>query len=280
LPAHPRDRDKTPPCPPPEVDSVDPDTGVQGQTVAVTFTGENLSGCSVFSPSENITITVINVTDTEIDTTFQIAADAVVQDYEITIVNDCGRDTGTFTAAPQIQVTGVDPDNGCVGTGGQLSISGSGFTGSTVSASTDLGLGTIVVSSATLITANYQILDRAPGGTVEITVSNSGSSDTGEFTINPMTVTGIDPENGCSGSSVDVTITGTCFTNVSVAADDGSGITVSGATTVDSQTVTATLAIDSSATVGAYNITVSSTFGFLPYTQQARHLERRNCNFG
>jgi hypothetical protein len=159
-------------------------------------------------------------------------------------------------------VDSIDPDNACSGVGrlNNVVISGTNLSGTSVTGSGPISV-QVGSTSDTEIDATFNIGAFEPG-TYDITVSNTVGSDTGQFTVNPMTVTGIDPENGCLGASVSVTITGTCFLSVSTPPTiTGTNVTASSVTLVDGQTITATLAIDSSATPGPLSITVTNSNG-------------------
>lgn len=73
------------------------------------------------------------------------------------------------------------------------------------------------------------------------------------------TLTAISPNRGTQGQTVPVTLTGTSFTTGATINGAGAGITVSNTTVVSSTTITATFAISTSATLGAVNISVTSS---------------------
>jgi GT2 family glycosyltransferase len=247
---------------PPHIDSINPDNGNQGDTVDVVLSGSFKGGGTINS------IPGIGVEDqdfvdqTTIDGTFAIASNAAVGGVSVTVTNESGvmsnAVTFTINAGPP-NVQSVDPDNACVGTAGNMTITGSGFTGATVTSGDGLDLSNVTVQGDSSITANYSVEDLATPGPIEIIVQSDYGSDSGDFTINGMTVTSIDPDSGCLGKNVNVTIGGTCFINVAVTAP--SGITVSNVETVSPTQVTATLDLSSTASNGVNDITIKNNRG-------------------
>jgi hypothetical protein len=74
------------------------------------------------------------------------------------------------------------------------------------------------------------------------------------------TLTAIAPTSGMQGATVTVTLTGTNFTAGSVIGITGNGITQSG-TSISATLITTTLAIGNNATLGARNVTVTTSGG-------------------
>ena len=165
------------------------------------------------------------------------------------------------TPPPPPQVDSIDPDNACSGVG-RISgvISGTNLGGATVTGSGPIS---VEVGSATNTTIDVTFdIGAFQPGTYDITVTTPEGSDTGEFTVNPMSVGGIDPESGCLGDNVTVTITGTCFLSPEAPPTvTGDGVTVGDVSLVDGQTITASLAIDSTATPGSISLTVKNSNG-------------------
>ena len=88
------------------------------------------------------------------------------------------------------------------------------------------------------------------------TVALSGSS------VPAPTLTGITPATGYRGSTVTVTLTGTNFPSTGVTlAGLGTGVTATGVTVQSTTTITATLTISGTATVGTRNIAVTTAGG-------------------
>src|SRR5207302_1344509 len=82
-----------------------------------------------------------------------------------------------------------------------------------------------------------------------------------KVTVPPApTLTGISPNSGVQGSSVNVSVAGTNLTAAS-AINAGAGITVSNLTVVGATQVTATFLIGANATAGLQNVTITTPRG-------------------
>ncbi len=94
---------------------------------------------------------------------------------------------------------------------------------------------------------------------------SNGAVDAGavEFAsnVNAPTLTGVSPNSGSRGASVNVTLTGTFLTGTSAVAVSGGGVTVSNIVVVNDTTVTATFGIDSGATLGQRNVSITTPGG-------------------
>nr|WP_269330251.1 IPT/TIG domain-containing protein [Kineosporia babensis] len=135
--------------------------------------------------------------------------------------------TFTYVAAPS--VGGVTPDDGVLGGGTSVTLTGSGFTGAT-----QVNFGTVPATSFTVDSAT-QITATSPGmsmpGTFDVTVEGpygtSATNTNAQFTYaGPPTVTGISPTRGALAGGTEVTITGTGFTAGTTVTFDGVAATV------------------------------------------------------
>ncbi|MEA3108822.1 MAG: hypothetical protein QOI88_3427 [Gammaproteobacteria bacterium] len=82
-----------------------------------------------------------------------------------------------------------------------------------------------------------------------------------EFAVPPPTLTAITPAAGVQGTTVAVTLTGTNFTAGSVVLVSGNGINQFGLVEVSATQLTTNIQISGSATLGARNVTVSTSGG-------------------
>jgi hypothetical protein len=157
--------------------------------------------------------------------------------------------TGTQGVSVPVTLTGTNFVSGAA-----VNVSGSGVTVSNVS-----------VVSATQVTATFTVASNATLGTRNVTVTTAGStSNPVTFTINPPagpTITSISPNSGTQGVSVPVTLTGTNFVSGAAVNVSGSGVTVSNVSVVSTTQLTATFTIASNATLGARNVTVTTSAG-------------------
>jgi hypothetical protein len=134
-----------------------------------------------------------------------------------------------------------------------VSVSNSGVTVSNVS-----------VVSATQITATFTIASSATLGAANVTVTTTGgTSGAVIFTIIPPvpTLASVSPNSGVQGTAVPVTLTGTNFVSGATVNVSDSGVTVSNVSVVSATQITAAFTIASSATLGAANVTVTTTGG-------------------
>jgi hypothetical protein len=135
--------------------------------------------------------------------------------------------------APPPVISALNPTRGAVAGGDTVTITGSGFTGTT---SVKFGSTTATdfhVDSDGQITATTP--PGAGAGTVNVTVTTkTGSFTGGEFTyVSAPTVTGINPTSGPTNSATTVTITGTSFTGATAV---NFGNTAASSFNVDSDT--------------------------------------------
>jgi uncharacterized repeat protein (TIGR02543 family) len=165
-------------------------------------------------------------------------------------------------------ITAVSPSEGLPGQSLTVTITGDRFTGATA---VSFGVYTITVNSFTVdsstqITASISISDSAyvPGGAdVSVTTPCGIGTKTGSFFVfapPPPTIVSVSPSQGVQGQSLDATISGTYFTQT-VSVDFGSGIVVFDFWVNSDIQITAHIAIMSSATPGARDISVTTTGG-------------------
>ena len=203
-------------------------------------------------------------------TTFQVTFDPSaggLRTATLSIVNDdTDENPYTFsiqgTGIPQPAITSISPAAGPTGGSTTVTITGTGFAGTTGAAGVKFG-----ATNATGYTVNSdtQITATAPAGTgaVDITVANPGgtspTSTADQYTyVAAPTVTAISPIAGPTGGSAIVTITGTGF----LAAPSTGAVKFGAATatyTINSNTqITASSPANSA---GTYDVTVTTPGG-------------------
>ena len=92
------------PAPPPEITAIDPSQGVQGETLNVTITGQNLTGATSVAFTDGITVNSFSVdSDTQITASITITQDAAPGMRDLSVRTPGG--TGTLTEA--FKVIGV-----------------------------------------------------------------------------------------------------------------------------------------------------------------------------
>jgi hypothetical protein len=260
----------TPPAP--ALTSVSPNSGGQGNAVPVTLTGTSfISGASVAVNGTGVTVSNVNVvSSTSITATFTIAANATVGAHNVTVTTSSGAsNTATFTvSAPSAPaLTTVSPNSGGQGNAVPVTLTGTSFIGGASVAvnGTGVTVSNVNVVSSTSITATFTIAANATVGAHNVTVTtSSGTSNTATFTVSAPSapaLTTVTPNSGSQGNAVPVTLTGTNFVSGASVAVNGAGITVSNVNVVSSTSITATFTIASNATVGADNVTVTTSAG-------------------
>jgi hypothetical protein len=169
---------------------------------------------------------------------------------------------GAISTVPTL--TSISPAMGAQGGSVNVTLTGTNFvTGASVkSNSAGVTASNITVVNATQITATLNISPTAPAGNVSVTVgTTAGTSAPVLFSVvGAPTLTSISPSTGSQGSSVSVTLAGTNFV-APLTVNVGAGITVSNVMIVSSTSVTANLAIAPSASIGQYNVSVTTSAG-------------------
>ncbi len=153
-------------------------------------------------------------------------------------------------------VTGISPSSGPTAGGAGVTITGSGFTGTTSVTIGGASATSVVVVNDTTITAT------TPAGTVgakDVVVTNSAGSGTGTglYTyVAAPTVTGISPNYGSTAGGTNVTITGTNLTGATSVTIGGAAAT--SVVVVNPTTITATTP---AGTAGAKDVVVTTAGG-------------------
>lgn len=258
--------------PTPALSDVSPAAGVQGTTVAVTLTGTTFvdGGTTVAVSGSGVTVSDVSVTSTtSLTADFVIENDAALGERDVTVTTVGGASgTLTFTVnPPAVTLTGISPAIGVRGTTVAVTLTGTNFVAgaTTVAVSgSNVTVSNVDVVSATSLTADFAVGSSAALGSRTVTVTTAGgTSGTQSFTINPPapTLTSVGPVTGVQGNAVSVTLTGTNFVAGATVAVSGTGVTVSNVTVASGTSITATFTLASSATLGARNVTVTTSGG-------------------
>ena len=259
--------------PVPALTGVTPAIVVRGATTTVTLTGGNFISAS--STTVAVSGADITVQNTKVVSATSITADLVVgssaalggRTISVTTTGGTSGTQGFTINPPAPTIASLSASAGVTGTSFTQTITGSNFVAGTSVAVSGSGVSVsnVTVASPTSITATFTVATDAAVGSRAVTVTTSGgSSGAAAFTVNPPapTATGVTPAIGVLGTSVPVTISGSNFvsgaTSVSVS---GTGVTVGSLSVTNSTTLTATLAIDAAAALGARTITVTNAGG-------------------
>src|SRR4029077_7208942 len=264
-----------------------PNSGNRGTSFGFTLTGSGLTGATAVNVTGGGGITVTGVTsvsDTTVNATFTISAGTSGGARNVSVTTSLGGTTNTvpFTIiVPPGDLTSISPNTGARGTAVNVTLNGTGFTGSTAVnvSGTGIAVSNFVEVNDTTITATFTITATATLGARNVTVTNPTATP---VTSNPVaftvvtpgtpTLTSISPNSGVRGTAHAVTLTGTGFTatgtTVHVTAP-ANGLTITGVTIVNATTITATFNTTATAIVGAREIYVTTpggTTGTVAYT--------------
>jgi hypothetical protein len=255
----------------PTVTSVSPGEGVATGGIQVTITGSGFTGATavVFgSTDEAFTV----VSDTEIKAVE--SAQPVGTVVDVTVVTPNGTSAVTpadqFTFVPGTEITGISPAAGSIDGGNTVTITGTGFTGTTfvvfqqfVNGTSHTRAASFTVDSDTQITAT---VPPAPGGVsgnaiidMLTPIGNDPSSPLTFYDYVGPTVTGVNPALGLVTGGTKVSVKGTGFT---------SGTTVQfGSTPATSVTVLSSTSLSVVAPPGSpglVDVTVTTADGTSP----------------
>jgi hypothetical protein len=259
----------------PTITALDPDNGpVAGGTV-VTVTGTGFTDDATVSVDGSDPIAADSVSDDGTELTFTTPAHDVGT-VDVTVTTPAGTSDPldfTYTAAPAAvpTLTALDPDNGPVGGGTLVTVTGTGFTDDA----------TVSVDGSNPITP-YSVSDDGTeltfttpahvAGPVDVTVTtDAGTSDPLTYTYNPApagapTLTALDPDNGPVTGGTVVTVSGTGFTDDSTVSVDGSDPITPDSVSDDGTELTFTTPAHTAATVPVTVTNGAGTSAPLPYT--------------
>ena len=238
----------------PDVTAISPTSGDTGAGQAVTITGSNfVTGATVTIGGVACTSVVV-VSSTEITA---VAPTHAVGAVDVVVTNSSGH-TGTLPAGYTFHANSfgtIAPVTDDLA-GGAVTITGTGFvTGATVTIGGN-PCTSVVVVSATEITAVAPV---GTAGAKDVVITNPGSGGSvatgaGAFTYTANSFVSMTPTGGAHGVTTPVTITGTNFvtgSTVAFGANPATAVVVVNATTI---TCTAPTASGS----GAVNVVITS----------------------
>jgi hypothetical protein len=259
----------------PLIAGLTPNSGVQGTSFPVTFSGSELvTAFAVTSDNPGIVGAIVSTSDTSVTASITIDALAATGATTLGLTTLGGSTSQAFTVLHKAPViTNIVPDNGEQGATVAAQIQGSGLTditsisidGSGVTV-TDLGTGNDAQRDV-----QFVIDPAATPGLRNVTVTTPGGSDSSDFTVLvPVlpVLTSVAPDNGEQGTTFSVTFTGTDLADVNaiVSADpeiSGSIVSTSGTSVVANVTVSA-LATPGATTISV--VTPAGTSNALPFT--------------
>jgi hypothetical protein len=249
---------------PPTVTSVNPNQGLQGQTLDVTIWGSYFTGATAVSFGPNIAINSYNV-----NSSFQIVANVTIggaaapglRDVSVTTPGGAGTLSNAFAVLALPIVDTVTPAYGVQGETLDVVIAGSNLLGVTaVSFGVETTVTSITIDSDTQITVRVRISDTSPTVTRNVNVINPAGTavKVNAFTVLAMpTITEINPSQAAQGQTMNVVITGTYFleaTSVSF----GYGVDVNSFNVDNATQITASVTVSALATPGYRDVSVTT----------------------
>jgi hypothetical protein len=204
----------------PVVTGVLPTAGPLAGGTSVTIAGAGFTGATGVYFGTTAATNVVVVSPTRITATSPAEAAGTV---DVSVMVPVGgtsasspADQFTYVAAPT--VTGVSPSAGPLAGGTSVTITGTDFSGASVVKFGSLAATSVVVVSATRITATCPA---ATAGTVDVSVTNAGGTSAtalaDQFTyMAAPAVIGINPTAGPLAGGASVTVTGTSFTGATI----------------------------------------------------------------
>ncbi len=274
----------------PVLTSIVPASGPRGEgAIPVSIFGSGLTGATAVAVSGgNVTVGPVTVVSaTQVSTTFTFTAGATGTARNVTVTAPGGVSNAvafTVTIPPTPTLTSINPPSGARGSVVPVTLTGTNFVaGETTVAVSGGGITVSGVSVASPTTLNATFTISATASTTaahNVTVSVAGAaaaSNSVPFTVVGATLTSISPNTGLRGTTVPVTFTGANLTGTTAVTGLGGGVSlVAGSLTVVSPTsVTASLAISTTATVSIRNIGLTTPIGntnTIPFTVQGATL--------
>ena len=243
----------------PTIKTVSPASGPIAGGTPFTITGTNLTGATsvkvngvaatsvvVVSPTS---ITAISPTGTTGST--NVVADVVVETLGGTVTKVSAF---TFAAAPTL--TTVSPDSGPLAAGTAITITGTNFiAGATVKVN-GVAATSVVVVSATSITAKTPAGTEGSCSVAVTTVGGMATLESGFTYVAKPTITSIAPTSGTTLGGTAFTITGTNLTGATSVKVNGVA-----ATSVDVVNATTITAVTPAGTAGAKSVAVTTVGG-------------------
>jgi hypothetical protein len=179
----------------PTLSGMSPATAIQGASFPLTINGSNLSGATSvdFNPPDNITISNINSTASQVTCSMSIGAAAATGGRLVTVTTASGGTSTNYlvfiiySSSPAPTISSLSPAKKARGTTFTLTITGTNLSQTSsvnFNPSTGITVSNIVVNSATQVTATINISASAATGVRQVSVTTpNGTSNTKPFTV-------------------------------------------------------------------------------------------------
>ena len=248
--------------PAPAITSLSPVSGTTAGGTVVTITGTNLLGTTAVSFGGSAGTNITNVTNTSLQVTAPAHAAGAVN---VQVTTPSGQSpvvaggTYTYTTTTVPVIASVTPASGPLAGGTVVTITGSGFTGTT-----QVTFGGVAGTNVTNVTdTSLQVTTpaRATAGPVDVIITATGgtsvTSSVAKFTYAGVpTITAVSPAGGPTTGGTTVTLTGTGFTGASAVTFGG----VAG-TSILNVTDTSLTVVAPAGTAGTVDVLVTTPLG-------------------
>ncbi|MFH0992613.1 MAG: T9SS type A sorting domain-containing protein [bacterium] len=261
----------------PAITGIAPASGVRGTSVNVTITGQNFyTGQTTVSFGTGITVGSFTIVSaTQATAILTIASSITTGSRDVIVTTPApGGGSSTFTNGfsvvnPAPTATALTPVETLVGTTLDVTITGTGFysTVTTLNFGANIVVNNLTFTSETSLKANITVALSAAVGARDVIVTNAapgGGSVTlaKAFTIkgvNPVpTLITLTPAKGYLDSTLNVTLTGSNFTQGLTTVSFGADITLISFTVNSATSATARITISKTAALGERNVTVTN----------------------
>jgi hypothetical protein len=250
--------------PPPVITNATPNSGVQGTTFQISFSGSNLATAQqVISDNPGISGSIINATGNSVVADITIDSLAVTGLTTLGVMTLNGNATVAFTVEHKAPViNAIIPDYGIQGEMVSGEILGSGLSDIiSISASGDGVIITAIgIGDDARRDIQIQIADDADPGIRIVTFTTPGGTTTTTFEVissEPPTITAVNPSVGSQGQMLDITVTGSALGSARAIISSNLGISGSIRSATYS-TVEVTIYIASNAATGLTDIGIQT----------------------
>jgi len=238
----------------PTITSVTPSVGPLAGGLTITINGTRLS----FASSVKIGSVSVNFVPVSAIKITAVVPAGTAGAKNIFVVTPEGTATATnaFTYVSPPTISAVSPSSGALTGGTAITITGTNLTGATSVTVGGSAATSVVVVSATSITA---VTPAGTAGAKNVVVTTPGgtATATGAFTyVSPPTISSVSPSSGALAGGTAITITGTNLTGATSVTVGGSA-----ATSVVVVSATSITAVTPAGTLGAKNVVLTTPGG-------------------
>ena len=213
--------------PAPTIASVSPGSGPTAGGTAITITGADFTGATSVTLGGSAATNLVVMSATSINCTTPAHAAGAVS-VIVTTPSGANPSNTLFTyITPAPTVSSVSPNNGPITGNTSVTITGTGFTGTTSVAFGGSAAASVVIASATSITCITPAHAAGAVSVIVTTPAGSNAANTAFTYVTPAspTVTGVAPASGPTAGGTTVSITGTTFTGATQVTFGGSPAT-------------------------------------------------------